>query len=387
MFSVRTINTISPVIRESLTETSYTIADDILNPDAIIVRSANLLEMPFPENLLAVGRAGAGYNNIPIKECSKRGVVVFNTPGANANAVMELAIAGLLLASRDIIGGIQWAQGLQGQNDVAALVEKGKSQFIGPEIAGKTLGVMGLGAVGGLVANAASALRMKVVGFDPYLSVDAAWRLSRRIIHATSQNEMLEQSDYVSIHAPMTPDTKGMVNREFLFHCKDGVVLMNLARGELVDNTAIKEALVSGKVRRYVTDFPCDELLGVPGILTIPHLGASTPESEENCAAMVAEQIRDYLERGDITHSVNLPDCVLPRSTAHRITAIHQNIPNMIGQLTTVLAAAGLNIENMINKSRGDMGYSVFDLADAAGASVLSALRNIKGVIRIRSVF
>ena len=363
----------------------FTVGKDIENPDAIIVRSAAMHDLPVPEKLLAVGRAGAGYNNIPVEDYGKRGVVVFNTPGANANAVKELAIAALLLASRDIVGGIEWAQTLRGQGAaVAKLVEKGKNQFVGPEIMGKTLGVIGLGGVGGLVANAAADLKMRVLGYDPYISVANAWKLSRKIVHVDNQDEMLPQCDYLSIHVPLMDSTRGSFNAAVFAKMKDGAALLNLARGELVNNADLLAAIAGGKIRRYVTDFPCDELLGQRGVVAIPHLGASTPESEDNCVDMISRQLEDYLETGSIVNSVNYPACPLTDAFRYRLTVMHANVPNTVGRITSALAEQGVNIDNMVNKSRGEFAYTVLDLDDALSEETIRRVEALEPVYRAR---
>ena len=385
MFNIKTLNEISPVYKNVLAADKFTVGKDIENPDAIIVRSAAMHDLPVPEKLLAVGRAGAGYNNIPVEDYGKRGVVVFNTPGANANAVKELAIAALLLASRDIVGGIEWAQTLRGQGAaVAKLVEKGKNQFVGPEIMGKTLGVIGLGGVGGLVANAAADLKMRVLGYDPYISVANAWKLSRKIVHVDNQDEMLPQCDYLSIHVPLMDSTRGSFNAAVFAKMKDGAALLNLARGELVNNADLLAAIAGGKIRRYVTDFPCDELLGQRGVVAIPHLGASTPESEDNCVDMISRQLEDYLETGSIVNSVNYPACPLTDAFRYRLTVMHANVPNTVGRITSVLAEQGVNIDNMVNKSRGEFAYTVLDLDDAVSAETLAQLNALEPVYRVR---
>ena len=363
----------------------FTVGKDIENPDAIIVRSAAMHDLPVPEKLLAVGRAGAGYNNIPVEDYGKRGVVVFNTPGANANAVKELAIAALLLASRDIVGGIEWAQTLRGQGAaVAKLVEKGKNQFVGPEIMGKTLGVIGLGGVGGLVANAAADLKMRVLGYDPYISVANAWKLSRKIVHVDNQDEMLPQCDYLSIHVPLMDSTRGSFNAAVFAKMKDGAALLNLARGELVNNADLLAAIAGGKIRRYVTDFPCDELLGQRGVVAIPHLGASTPESEDNCVDMISRQLEDYLETGSIVNSVNYPACPLTDAFRYRLTVMHASVPNTVGRITSALAEQGVNIDNMVNKSRGEFAYTVLDLDDALSEETIRRVEALEPVYRAR---
>ena len=385
MFDIKTINTIAPVWQDELPEGQFTVNPDAERPDAIIVRSADMKEMPVPAGLLAVGRAGAGVNNIPVEGFGKKGIVVFNTPGANANAVKELAIAALLLASRDLAGGMRWAQSLKGKGDeVPKLVEKGKNQFVGPELMGKTIGVIGLGGVGGLVANAATDLKMRVLGYDPFISVENAWRLSRKIVHVTDQDEMLAQCDYLSIHVPLIESTRGSFDASFFAKLKDGAAVLNLARGELVNNADLRQALESGKIRRYVTDFPCDELLGLDNVVAIPHLGASTPESEENCVTMVSRQLREYLTNGTIVNSVNYPTCQLSESYAYRVTALHANIPNTIGTVTSILASRGINIDSMVNKSRGPFAYTVLDLDDAAPQDLLERIAAGEGIYRVR---
>ncbi len=385
MFNIKTLNEISPVYKNVLAADKFTVGKDIENPDAIIVRSAAMHDLPVPEKLLAVGRAGAGYNNIPVEDYGRRGVVVFNTPGANANAVKELAIAALLLASRDIVGGIEWAQTLKGQGAaVAKLVEKGKNQFVGPEIMGKTLGVIGLGGVGGLVANAAADLKMRVLGYDPYISVANAWKLSRKIVHVDNQDEMLPQCDYLSIHVPLMDSTRGSFNAAVFAKMKDGAALLNLARGELVNNDDLLAAIAGGKIRRYVTDFPCDELLGQRGVVAIPHLGASTPESEDNCVDMISRQLEDYLETGSIVNSVNYPACPLTDAFRYRLTVMHANVPNTVGRITSALAEQGVNIDNMVNKSRGEFAYTVLDLDDALSEETIRRVEALEPVYRAR---
>lgn len=385
MFNIKTLNEISPVYKNVLAADKFTVGKDIENPDAIIVRSATMHDLPVPEKLLAVGRAGAGYNNIPVEDYGRRGVVVFNTPGANANAVKELAIAALLLASRDIVGGIEWAQTLKGQGAaVAKLVEKGKNQFVGPEIMGKTLGVIGLGGVGGLVANAAADLKMRVLGYDPYISVANAWKLSRKIVHVDNQDEMLPQCDYLSIHVPLMDSTRGSFNAAVFAKMKDGAALLNLARGELVNNDDLLAAIAAGKIRRYVTDFPCDELLGQRGVVAIPHLGASTPESEDNCVDMVSRQLENYLETGSIVNSVNYPACPLTDAFRYRLTVMHANVPNTVGRITSALAEQGVNIDNMVNKSRGEFAYTVLDLDDALSEETIRRVEALEPVYRAR---
>lgn len=387
MYTIQTLNAISPVIYNHLPQEDFTVSKEASAPDAVIVRSASMLEMDLPASLLSIARAGAGYNNIPVEKCTAAGICVFNTPGANANAVKELVLAGLLLASRDIIGGIEWAKGLKpGETSVAKQVEKGKSQFVGPEIQGKTLGVMGLGAVGVLVANAAEALGMKVIGYDPFLSVDNAWALSRSIQRSNALEALLEQADYVTIHIPLSDKTRNMIDESMLAKMKPSAALLNFSRAELCDAKAVAAALQAGKLRRYVVDFPTEDVLNVPGVIAIPHLGASTPESEDNCADMAAKQTRDYLQTGSIRNSVNLPACELAPAEKHRVTVIHRNIPNMISQITAKMGQANVNIEHMVNRSRGDIAYTVVDSLDDVPADIAQALASIEGVVRARVI-
>ena len=351
----------------------------------VMVRSAAMHDMELPESLWAIARAGAGVNNIPVDACSEKGIVVFNTPGANANAVKELVLAGLFLSSRKVVDGVRWANTLKGEGEaVGKLVEKGKSAFAGPEILGKKLGVIGLGAIGVLVANAATALGMEVYGYDPFLSVDAAWKLSRSIHHAATLEEIYASCDYITVHVPLTPDTKGMIGTDALASMKDGVRILNFARGGLVDSTAMLAALDSGKVACYVVDFPSDEMLGVNNVIAIPHLGASTPESEDNCAVMAADELMDYLENGNITHSVNFPDMKVPRSGDTRICVLHKNVPNMLAQISAVVSAAGVNIASMTNKSRKDCAYTVLDIEGSVKDNVCRDILAIQDVIRVR---
>jgi len=386
MFKIKTLNKISSVYEKILTADQYAVSPEETAPDAVIVRSANMHEMDVNENLLAVGRAGAGYNNIPVEEYGRRGIVVFNTPGANANAVKELAVAAMLLAARDIIGGIEWCREIKDQGDaVPKLVEKGKSKFTGPELKGKSLGVIGLGGIGGLVANAAVSLGMNVYGYDPYISVDNAWRLSRAIVHASSEEQVYAKCDYVSIHIPLRPDTKGSFNASVFNKMKKGAVLLNLARGELVNNTDVLAALASGQLRRYVTDFPNAEIIGEPGVIAIPHLGASTPESEDNCVDMVSWQLDAYLKYGGISNSVNYPACELTTGFKYRVTVMHANVPNSIGLITSAIAADGVNIDNMVSKSRGEFAYTVLDLDDPIAPKAVDHLNALDMVYRVRT--
>ena len=383
MFEIKTLNKISPFGLEVF-DSNYKCADDFENPDAVIVRSASMHELELPSNLKAIARAGAGVNNIPIDRCSEQGVVVFNTPGANANAVKELVIAGLLLASRKVVPAIEWSRTLKGEGDqVGKLVEKGKSSFAGPEIMGKTLGVIGLGAIGILVANAAKALGMNVYGYDPFLSVDAAWKLSSSTKHAASLKEIYENCDYITVHVPLNSETKHMINSESIKLMKNGVRILNFSRGELVCEEDIIEAVSSGKVACYVTDFPSDAVIGIDNIITIPHLGASTPESEDNCAKMAAQELVDFLENGNIKNSVNLPNAEMAREGDVRITVIHKNVPNMLSQISAVVSQSGANIENMLNRSKKDMAYTILDVAGKLDASVADSIKAIDGVIRV----
>ena len=383
MRTVLKLNSISPKADHVFAE-GYEYSDKVENPDGIMLRSFAMHEYPIGSNLLAVARAGAGVNNIPIPAMTEKGIVVFNTPGANANAVKELAVCALLLGSRKIVDGINWVQSLQGQTDVAKLVEKGKGQFVGGEIEGKTLGVLGLGAIGAKVANAASALGMTVLGNDPFISVDNAWMLSRKIKHSKDRDELISKSDYITIHIPLTPDTKNMINKDTIAKMKDGVVIINCARGELVNNDDIIAAIKSGKVSRYVTDFPNEQLLGIDNIITIPHLGASTPEAEDNCAVMAAEQLADYLENGNIKNSVNFPAVSAPRTAPYRITIAHKNVPNAIATATKHIGDNNINIANMVSASRGDLGYMIIDTDTELTPSIVNDLKSVPEFIRIR---
>ena len=388
MYNILTLNAISPKGLDKLPGENFAVSGDILNPDGIIVRSADMHEYNFPDSLLCVARAGAGTNNIPLDKCAEKGIVVFNTPGANANAVKELVIAALLLASRKIVEASEWTKTLKGQPDMDKLVESGKKKFAGPEITGKKLGVLGLGAIGVLVANAALALGMEVIGYDPYLSVQSAWHISGQVELAKSIEEVVSQSDYVTIHTPLNDSTKGMVNAELLKKFKKGARLINIARGGLVDPVAVAEALDNGILAKYVADFAAEELLGKENVITLPHLGASTPESEENCAVMAAQELKEYIEYGNIKNSVNFPNCEAPYTGKARVTIAHRNIPNMVGSITAIFAKENLNIDNMINKSRGDWAYTIIDF-DSLGDkhdSLLNELKGLKGVVKPRIV-
>ncbi len=387
MFKIQTLNAISDIIHTQLSADRYTVSKEEPRPDAILVRSAAMHEMEFNKELLAIGRAGAGVNNIPIDRCSKEGIVVFNTPGANANAVAELVVAGLMMSGRKIADGIDWVKSLKGKGEeVGKLVEKGKSQFVGAELRGKTLGVIGLGAIGSIVANAASrGLGMNVIGFDPFISVESAWSLSTTIHRAASEDEVIAQADYITIHMPLNDKTRGSFNAEKIARMKDGACLLNFARGELVNTADLLAALESGKLERYVTDFPNDDLIGVDKVVCIPHLGASTPESEENCARMAAAEIRDYLENGSIHNSVNYPEVQLGDPEAVRVLVLHENIPNMISNITAAAAKEGINIENMVNKSKKDMSVTVMEMAELPSKHALDTLSELQGIIRIRT--
>lgn len=385
MYNIKTLNKISTVGLSRL-GSDYTYGDDVQNPDAILVRSASMHEMDMPESLLAIARAGAGVNNIPLDKCSEQGIVVFNTPGANANAVKELVIAGLLLSSRKITAGIEWAKTLKGNGDaVGKMVEKGKSQFAGPEIKGKTLGVIGLGAIGALVANAAIALGMDVIGYDPFLSVDGALQLSRHVKHVTNLDEVFADSDYITVHVPLTPDTKNIICAENIAKMKDGVRILNYSRADLCNSEDVLVAIESGKVSTYVTDFATDNLLGVDGVIAMPHLGASTPESEDNCARMAADEIKDYLENGNITHSVNFPAAKMARTGDVRYCVLHKNVPAVLQSVLSFVSQQGANVENMENKSRKDYAYTIIDVTGAS-ADLTDSIKGVDGVIRVRVI-
>ena len=386
MYTIQTLNKISPLGLGQLDPKDFNVTDTCENPDGILVRSADMHSMEFGSNLRAIARAGAGTNNIPLDKCAEQGIVVFNTPGANANAVKELVICALMIASRKVVEGIEWCSALtEDDGDVEKLVEKGKSKFVGPEILGKNLGVIGLGAVGVKVANACVKLGMNVYGYDPYLSVENALVLDSHV-HVVDLKTIYEMSDYITIHSPLLPTTKGMINETSISSMRHGVRIINLARGGLVDDEDILAALESGKVARYVTDFPNATVNGKPGVITIPHLGASTPESEENCAIMAAQEIREYLSTGNIRNSVNMPNVEMPRSGEVRLGIIHRNIPKMISKISTLLSDEGANIENLINKGRGDYAYTLVDLGQTVSAETLDHVRNIEGVLRLRII-
>lgn len=386
MAKYKCLNPIAEVGLKLFNDT-YEKVDDIEAADAILVRSAAMHEMEFSKNLKAIARAGAGVNNIPLDKCAEEGIVVFNTPGANANGVKELVIAGMLLASRDIVGGINWVQTAKDNPDVAKLVEKEKAKFAGKEIEGKKLGVIGLGAIGVLVANAAKRLGMEVYGCDPYISVEHAWNLSRDIKYVKTREEIFEECDFITVHVPLLDETKKMINKDTIATMKDGVVILNFARDLLVDDDAMEEALKSGKIAKYVTDFPNAKTAGMGGVIAIPHLGASTEESEDNCAKMAVKQIADYLENGNIKNSVNYPS--LDAGVCHctsRITINHKNIPNMLSQFTSVFSSCNMNIENMVNKSKGEYAYTVLDVSEVVDNTMIEKLEAIKGVLKVRVI-
>jgi D-3-phosphoglycerate dehydrogenase len=379
------MNKISPFGLELFPREQYEVASDLPNPDAILVRSADLHNVEIPDSVLAVARAGAGVNNIPIPQCSDRGIVVFNTPGGNANAVKELALASMLIASRGVVAGINWAASIAGEADkVPGLAEKEKSKFEGPELRGKTLGVVGLGAIGVMVANDAIALGMDVIGYDPFISVDAAWNLSREVARADTLEGLLSKADYLSLHIPLSDTTKGLLNAEKFRFMKKGARIINLARGALVNEADIIAALNSEKLAAYVTDFPSAELLACKKAICIPHLGASTPEAEDNCAIMAVKQLMDFLERGGIHNSVNFPRCKLDMRAPHRLLVANRNVPNMVGQITTILAAAAINIDDLINHHRDEIAYNIIDTEQKIPETVLEQLKQIDGIIRVR---
>lgn len=386
MYNIQTLNKISKYGTDNFDTAKYNVADTVENPDAIMVRSAAMHDMEFGSNLLAIARAGAGVNNIPVDKCAEQGICVFNTPGANANAVKELVIAGLLISSRKIPEAMTWAQGLKGNGaEVGKMVEKGKSQFAGPEILGKTLGIIGLGAIGVLVANAATALGMKVVGYDPFLSVKAALGLDPSVKTVADIKELYAVSDYITIHVPYNADTKGTINSDSIALMKDGVRILNFARGELADNAAVIAALESGKISAYVVDFPDDSILGVKNAIAIPHLGASTPESEDNCAQMAALELIDYIENGNIKNSVNYPDAAM-NAAGTKVCVMHKNVPAVISALTTALGEAGINIDNMLNKSKKDYAYTMLDVSGDVSDAVIEKIKAVDTVIRVRVI-
>ena len=386
MYQYKCMNQIAQFGLDHFTE-DYKQTENMEEADALLVRSAALHEVDFPENLKAIARAGAGVNNIPLTKCADQGIVVFNTPGANANGVKELVLAGMLLAARDIIGGVNWVQSERMNEDISKLAEKQKKQFAGHEIQGKKLGIIGLGAIGVQVANAATHLGMEVLGYDPYISVEAAWNLSRNIHHITNVDDLYKECDYITIHVPLLDSTKGMINAEAIEKMKDGVVVLNYARDLLVDEKAMVDALKRGKVARYMTDFPNTTTAGAKGVIVTPHLGASTEEAEENCARMAVKEVRCYLEHGNIQHSVNYPDCDMGiPSYPARVAICHKNVKNMLSQFTTILGDANYNIGNMTNKSRGDYAYSMFDLESPASPELIKKLETVDGVLKVRVI-
>ena len=387
MYKIQTLNKISNFGLELFPRDNYEIASEIVNPDAVVVRSLNMNEMDIPKSVQSIARAGAGVNNIPVDKCTEKGIVVFNTPGANANGVKELVLAGLFMSSRRLIPGIMWAQSLIGKADeVPKLVEKGKSDFVGPEIKGKTIGVIGLGAIGVMVANDCVALGMKVIGYDPFISVEAAWKLSSSVKRANGIESLLAECDYISLHVPLSDKTKGTINKERFAIMKKGVRILNFSRGGLVNNNDLVEALNDGTVSIYVTDFPDENLLKQEKVIAFPHLGASTPEAEDNCAIMAVNQTKDYLERGNIKNSVNFPDCDLDFRSQTRVVIANKNVPNMISQITTLLAAEKINVSDMLNKNKGEVAYNIIDVDGDIGEDTLTKIRAIDGVIMARVI-
>ncbi|MFH0921511.1 MAG: phosphoglycerate dehydrogenase [Fibrobacterota bacterium] len=386
MFKIQTLNKIATIGLDRLPHDNFEVVSEMINPDAILVRSQDMLAMEFGANLTAIGRAGAGVNNIPLAKCTEKGIVVFNTPGANANAVKELTLLAMLLSGRKTLEGAAFLKGMASAagEEISKAVEKGKSQFVGPEIKGKKLGVMGLGAIGVMVANAAVALGMEVEGYDPYISVEAAWNLSHNVKRAKGVDRLLATSDYITLHMPQTDDTKGFINAEKLKQMKKGVRILNFSRGGLVVEKDLLAAVQSGMVARYVTDFASPGLLQSEGVICFPHLGASTPEAEDNCAVMVCDQVRDFLENGNIVNSVNFPNCTLEAQGACRVLIVNKNVPNMVGQFTTLLAAAKINIVEMLNKSKGDAAYNIVDIEGDLPAEIEKKLLQIQGVTKVR---
>lgn len=386
MYNIQLMNKIAKVGTDVFDKTQFAIGEQFDEPTAMMVRSASLHEMQIPSSLLAIARAGAGVNNIPLDTCAEAGVVVFNTPGANANGVKELAVAALMLASRDIVGGIEWVKANAADENLAKSVEKNKAQFAGCEVFGKTLGVIGLGAIGGLVANVAHSLGMQVVGCDPYLTVGAAWSLSRAVHKAESYDDIYAVADYITLHVPSTPTTKGMINKETLAKMKDGVRIINLARADLVNTADIKEALESGKVAAYITDFPIPETVNLPHTVNIPHLGASTEESEDNCAIMAAQSLVEYLTTGNIRNSVNYPSVSIPHTGASRICLCHRNVSGMLSKITAILSAEGINIENLSNSAKGDFAYTIIESGVKVSDAAVAVLNSIPDMIRVRVI-
>jgi D-3-phosphoglycerate dehydrogenase len=387
MFNIQTLNSISDVGLSLLPKDGYSVGEDVKNPDGILVRSFKMNDMEMPSTLKAIARAGAGVNNIPVSSCTEKGIIVFNTPGANANSVKELVIAALFLASRNLFQAISWVKTLSGKGDeVSKLVEKGKANFVGPEIKGKKLGVIGLGAIGSMVANDAISLGMEVSGFDPFISVEAAWSLSREVKRAKSIDALLAESDYITLHAPLVDDTKGLLSGKRFSQMKKGVVILNFARGELVNTADLGKAMENGTVAWYVTDFPDDAQLSMAKVIPVPHLGASTPEAEDNCAVMAANQLKNFLERGNIVNSVNFPNCEMDMIGQTRMIIANKNIPNMIGQITTVLADAKINISDMLNRHKADIAYNIIDVEGAISEAVVEKIRGISGILMVRII-
>lgn len=385
MINIQTLNKIAAVGTSRFDSNKYQVSEDTTNPDAIMVRSAKMHDMTFAPNLLAIARAGAGVNNIPVDKCADQGIVVFNTPGANSNAVKELAICALLLSSRKITEAAAWAASLKGTPDAPKTVEGGKAKFAGPEIYGKTLGIIGLGAIGGKIANAAVSLGMKVIGYDPYLSVNAALNLKPRVKVTSDVNDIYSNSDYITIHVPYTPDSKNMIDKEQIDMMKDGVRIINLARGELINSETIVKAIADGKVAKYVTDFADDVVLGVENVIVLPHLGASTPESEDNCAVMAADELMDYIENGNIKNSVNFPNAIM-NATGTKVCILHKNVPNVIAKITSVCGDANLNIENMVNASKKDNAYTMLDINGDVSDEIVNKMTSVDGIIRVRVI-
>lgn len=385
MYKVKLMNKISPVGLNNFTE-EYEYSEDLVDEDAILLRSASLHDYDFPKNIKAIARAGAGVNNIPVEKCTEKGIVVFNTPGANANAVKELVICGLLLSSRKVVESIQWINTLGDDENIAKTAEKGKSNFVGPEIEGKTLGVIGLGAIGVQVANAAVKLDMKVFGYDPFMSVNSAWALSKHVKQAANMEEIFKTCDYISIHVPSTKDTKGMINKDMLALVKEGTRLLNFARGDLVVTQDVVDAVASGQLGKYVTDFVASELIGKENIIVFPHLGASTPESEDNCARMAVDEMRDFLENGNITNSVNYPRCVQPRESKVRLCITNKNMPNILARISKLFADHNLNIENMVNRAKGDYAYTLIDTNSDVRQDIIDRIEAAEGIINVRVI-
>ena len=387
MTEILKLNSIASVVKENLTEDKYVITEDAKNPVGILVRSADMLSYDFPESVLAVARAGAGVNNIPCDVCAQKGIVVFNTPGANANAVKEMVLGAMIASSRNIVEASDWAKTLKGNGDqVGKMAEKGKGQFVGPEIMGKTLGVIGLGAIGGLVANAAVALGMNVIGYDPFVSVEAAWKLSRAVKKADDLEEIYAKCDIISLHVPQIDATKGMINADTIAKMKDGVIILNFARGGLIKDADVISACESGKIYKYATDFASDALIGAKNVVVFPHLGASTPESEDNCAVMASKELKEFIENGNIVNSVNYPSVSLNKTGNARITVMHKNTSNMVGRITAAIASSGENISGMINASKGDYAYTIIDIDNEFKPEVVDFIKAIEDIIRVRVI-